>query len=120
MIDLSTRYLGLFLRSPLVASASPLTGRIETLRQLEAAGAGAVVLPSLFEEEIVAESLALHAVLEHGTELFEDSVSSFPTLPDAANALHCSLPLFQIFHRDPTVIVIALLHARTPGSWTRY
>ncbi|HWD47223.1 MAG TPA: dihydroorotate dehydrogenase, partial [Actinomycetota bacterium] len=52
MADLRTRYLGLELRSPLVASASPLTGSLDGLAKLEAAGAGAVVLPSLFEEEL--------------------------------------------------------------------
>ena len=52
MADLHTRYLGLDLRSPLVASASPLTGSLDGLRRLEAAGAGAVVLPSLFEEQL--------------------------------------------------------------------
>ena len=58
MADLRTRYLGLELRSPLVASSSPLTGTLDGLRQLEAAGAGAVVLPSLFEEELAEESAA--------------------------------------------------------------
>jgi hypothetical protein len=52
MADLRTRYLGMDLRSPLVASSSPLTGSLDGLRRLEAAGAGAVVLPSLFEEEL--------------------------------------------------------------------
>ena len=55
-LDLSTTYLGLHLRSPLVASAGPLTRSLDWLLQLEAAGAGAVVLPSLFEEQLVAES----------------------------------------------------------------
>ena len=55
MADLRTRYLGLELRSPLVASSSPLTGSLEGLARLEAAGAGAVVLPSLFEEELAEE-----------------------------------------------------------------
>jgi dihydroorotate dehydrogenase (fumarate) len=52
MADLNTRYLGLELRSPLVASSSPLTGTLDSLLRLEAAGAGAVVLPSLFEEDL--------------------------------------------------------------------
>ena len=55
MADLRTRYLGLKLPSPLVASSSPLTGSLDGLRRLEAAGAGAVVLPSLFEEELAPE-----------------------------------------------------------------
>ena len=56
MADLRTRYLGLELQSPLVASSSPLTGSLDGLRKLEAAGAGAVVLPSLFEEELAEEA----------------------------------------------------------------
>jgi hypothetical protein len=55
MADLRTRYLGMELRSPLVASSSPLTGSLDGLRRLEAAGAGAVVLPSLFEEELATQ-----------------------------------------------------------------
>ena len=58
MADLRTRYLGLELQSPLVASASPLTGSLDSLRRLEVAGAGAVVLPSLFEEELAEEAAA--------------------------------------------------------------
>ncbi len=54
-MDLTTRYMGLALRNPLIASASPLNGEIATLRALEDAGAGAVVLPSIFEEQIIAE-----------------------------------------------------------------
>jgi len=56
MADLRTRYLGLDLRSPLVASSSPLTGTLDGLKRLEAAGAGAVVLPSLFEEDLADEA----------------------------------------------------------------
>jgi dihydroorotate dehydrogenase (fumarate) len=57
MTDLRTRYLGLALRSPLIASSSPLTGSLDGLRGLESAGAGAVVLPSLFEEELAGEAV---------------------------------------------------------------
>ena len=67
MSDLSTTYLGLELRCPLIASASPLTGSIDDLLVLDDAGVGAVVLPSLFEEEIESESPTLHLRLEHGT-----------------------------------------------------
>ncbi|MFN8623021.1 MAG: hypothetical protein U0869_19960 [Chloroflexota bacterium] len=63
-VDLRTRYLGLDLRSPLVASSSPLTGEVHTARRLAEAGVGAIVLPSLFEEEIVHEQLALDNALE--------------------------------------------------------
>ncbi len=68
MPDLSTRYLGLTLRSPLVASASPLCEAIDNIRRMEDAGAGAVVLHSLFEEQIDVESIYLDRYLSHGTE----------------------------------------------------
>src|SRR5690606_4924289 len=64
MVDISTRYLGLDLRSPIVASASPLTRHPESVRRLEAAGAAAVVMPSLFEEEILHEETSLNRALE--------------------------------------------------------
>ena len=66
MADLHTRYLGLDLRSPLVASASPLTGTLDGLRRLEAAGAAAVVLPSLFEEQLTLEGNHIRRLLEAG------------------------------------------------------
>ena len=65
MADLRTRYLGLELRSPLVASSSPLTGTLDGLRRLEAAGAGAVVLPSLFEEDLAEETRAGRGAAGH-------------------------------------------------------
>jgi hypothetical protein len=68
MADLHTRYLGLKLRSPLVASASPLTGSLDGLRRLEAAGAAAVVLPSLFEEQLTLEAEQVARLLEGGAE----------------------------------------------------
>ena len=77
-VDLRTRYLGLELRSPLVASASPLTGAVETARMLEAAGAAAIVLPSLFEEEIIHEEIEINRSLEAGTNAFADWASLPP------------------------------------------
>lgn len=81
-VDLRTRYLGLELRSPLVASASPLTGDPDTARQLQDAGAGAIVLPSLFEEEIVHEEIALDRSLNAGTEQFAEALDYFPSMGD--------------------------------------
>ena len=85
MIDLRTEYLGLELANPIVASAGPLTARIETLIELEAAGASAVVLPSLFEEDIVAAATRSHAVHSTGYEVFAEATTHLPELggPDA-------------------------------------
>jgi len=69
-MDLSTTYLGLKLRSPLVAAASPLSEEIDSIKQMEEAGAAAVVLYSLFEEQLRQDRLELARHLEHGTESF--------------------------------------------------
>ncbi len=68
MVDLSTTYLGLQLKNPLVASASPLSKRLELVQRMEAAGAGAIVMYSLFEEQITSESRHLDYYLSHGSE----------------------------------------------------
>jgi len=86
MIDLSTSYLGLQLRSPIVASASPLTRDLEFVQRLEASGAGAVVLPSLFEEEILHEEVSLNRSLEAGSEHFAEALDYFPAIDDFADA----------------------------------
>ena len=82
VIDLSTRYLGLRLASPLVASPSPLCERLDNVRRLEDAGAAAIVLHSLFEEQIEVESQHLDRYLSCGTESYADSTSYFPDLHD--------------------------------------
>ena len=80
MIDLSTRYLGLSLESPLVASASPLSERLDNIRAMEDAGAAAVVLHSLFEEQIDVESEQLDRYLSHGAESHPEALDYFPDL----------------------------------------
>ena len=79
-VDLRTRYLGLELRSPLVASPSPLTRELDSVLQLVDAGAGAIVLPSLFEEEILHEEIQLNRSLEAGSEQFAEALAYFPTI----------------------------------------
>ena len=75
-VDLTTRYLGLELRSPLVASASPLNGEVSTARMVEEGGASAIVMPSLFEEEILHEEVQLNRALEAGSEHFAEAPPS--------------------------------------------
>jgi len=79
-VDLRTRYLGLELGSPIVASAAPHNNEPAMARRLEAAGVGAIVLPSLFEEEILAEELELNRSLEQGTEHFAEALDYFPAV----------------------------------------
>ena len=80
--DLRTSYLGLDLANPLVPSASPLGHRIESLRALQAAGAAAVVLPSMFEEQIEHEEIQLTGALEAGAESFAEALTYLPDMAD--------------------------------------
>jgi dihydroorotate dehydrogenase (fumarate) len=122
MTDLATRYLGLDLRTPIVASAGPLTGDIEMVRRLVDAGASAIVLPSLFEEEIVHEEVALTLALEAGSEHFAEALDYFP------GAASTRLPAPVDRHLDHLaavceavdVPVIASVNATSSGSWIRY
>src|SRR5512145_506862 len=78
MTDLSTTYLGLNLKNPLVVSASPLSKNIDKARKLEEAGASAIVMHSLFEEQIIHESLELDHYLTRGTDSFAEAMSYLP------------------------------------------
>ncbi|NLT54986.1 MAG: dihydroorotate dehydrogenase-like protein [Actinomycetales bacterium] len=120
MSNLSTNYLGLTLSGPIIASAGPLTGRLDSLCELEDAGASAVVLPSLFEEEVVAEEMSLHAALEQGTDSFAEAQDFFPPseLGDVGPDRH--LRLVEEAKRALSIPVIASVNATRPGSWSRY
>jgi dihydroorotate dehydrogenase (fumarate) len=118
-VDLRTRYLGLDLRNPIVASASPLTGTIESLKRLEDAGVAAVVLPSLFEEQIEHDEMAAHKLMLSGAEISPEAQGFFPELayetgPDQY------LQLIADAKRSLSVPVIPSLNGHTPGGWTRY
>ena len=119
-VDLRTRYLGLELRSPIVASASPLTGEPASARLLEQAGAAAIVLPSLFEEEIVFEEMELDRSLETGSDSFPEALSYFPNIPSFAGAGERYLARLRQIKAQSAVPVIASLNATTVGAWVRY
>ncbi len=118
-VDLRTTYLGLTLRSPIVASAGPLTGDLATLAALEEAGVGAVVLPSLFEEQIEAESLALDSLLAAGAALGPEAIGIFPEL-EPETGPHRHLDLVAEAKRRLRIPVIASLNGTSPGGWVRY
>jgi dihydroorotate dehydrogenase (fumarate) len=120
MTDLTTRYLGLDLPSPIVASASPLTGEPDTARRIEDAGAAAIVLPSLFEEEILHEEVGLTRALEAGSEHFAEALDYFPAVPSIENAGDRYLARLEAIKARCSVPVIASLNATDPGGWTRY
>jgi dihydroorotate dehydrogenase (fumarate) len=119
-VDLRTRYLGLDLRSPIVASPSPLTREPESAAQLVEAGAAALVLPSLFEEEILHEELELDRSLAAGTEQFAEALDYFPAVASYAGTGDQYLDRLRRIKDAVDVPVIASLNASTPGGWVRY
>lgn len=118
--DLRTTYLGMELKNPLVVSASPLGRDIERLIRLEEAGAAAVVLPSLFEEQIDHESYQIHAVMEHGAESFAEALSYLPELTSYNTGPDRYLNLVRRARKELSVPVIASLNGASPGGWTSY
>jgi dihydroorotate dehydrogenase (fumarate) len=118
--DLRTRYMGLELRNPIVAGASPLTATIDSLKRLEDAGVGAVVLPSLFEEQIEHEEMATHDLMLHGAEVSPEARSFFPEMQQASSATDKYLRLISDAKRALKVPVIASLNGYTTGGWTHY
>jgi dihydroorotate dehydrogenase (fumarate) len=119
-MDLSTRYLGLELRSPLVASASPLSNTVDGVRRLADAGVGAVVLYSLFEEQLRREAAADAALADAGTESFGESLSYFPAAAEASPGPHRYLSLLERAVAAVDIPVIASLNGVTTGGWTDY
>lgn len=120
-IDLTTRYLGLELAHPIVPSASPLTGDIDHIHSMVEAGAPAVVLPSLFEEQIEHDALAIHFSLEMGADGFgETPAGFFPELDDYNTGPEDYLGLIRRAKAEVGVPVIASLNGVSTGGWTLY
>ncbi|MDH3754137.1 MAG: dihydroorotate dehydrogenase-like protein [Acidimicrobiia bacterium] len=121
MTDLTTRYLGLTLGHPIVASSSPLTGSIDSLLALQEAGAAAVVLPSLFEEQVEHDSLALDHGFEVGAEFNAETYGGyFPELDDYNAGDEEYLDVLVAAKRELTIPVIASLNGTSEGGWTSY
>ena len=118
--DLRSRYLGLALSNPIVASASPLTGNIDSLKRLEAAGVAAVVLPSLFEEQIEHEEMATHNLMLSGTEMSPEAHGFFPEMQNYRTGPENYLKLISDAKQAIAVPVIASLNGHTPGGWTQF
>lgn len=119
-VDLRTKYLGLDLACPIVASSSPLTGDPAVVKQLEDAGVGAVVLPSLFEEEILNEEVELNRALDAGTDQFAEALGYFPSVPVFKGTGDRYLNRLEKAKKSVSIPVIASLNAATPGGWVRY
>lgn len=119
-VDLRTRYLGLELAHPVVPSASPLTGDLDHLHRLVEAGAAAVVLPSLFEEQVEHEAMALHMGLEWSTGSGEAPSGYLPEVDEYNTGPYQYLELVRSARRELSVPVIASLNGTGAGGWTLY
>jgi len=120
MIDLTTKYLGFELKSPIVASASPLCESVDNLRRMEDAGIAAVVLPSLFEEQLQIESEAIDLNLSRGDDSFAESLSYFPDLRSYNLGPDGYLQLIHKAKKAISIPVIASLNGTSLGGWLRY
>ena len=119
-MDLSTRYLGLTLRNPLVASASPISNTVDGVRRLAGAGVGAVVLFSLFEEQLRHEAEQNARLADAGTDSFAESLSYFPAGADSDAGPRRYLSLLERAAAAVDIPVIGSLNGVTPGGWTSY
>src|SRR5579859_1082121 len=120
MTDLTTSYLGLHLKNPLVASASPLSRRVDQVRQLEDAGAAAVVMESLFEEQINHESRELDHYLNRGTETYAESLTYFPDLEYDHLLPDAYLEHLRRVKLAVDIPVVGSLNGVSSGGWVEY
>src|SRR5437868_14109569 len=120
MIDPTTPYLGLNLRSPLVASASPLSRDVEGICRLEEAGVSAVVLYSLFEEQLHQEEADLEYHLHAGTNSFAESLSYFPQPSEFQTGPEGYLNHIRKTKASVGIPIIASLNSSTLGGWTKF
>jgi dihydroorotate dehydrogenase (fumarate) len=118
--DLRTTYMGLKLANPLVAAASPLSGTLDGLLALEAAGASAVVLQSLFEEQIKHHELKIDSILDSFTDSFAEARDFFPALDGYNTGPESYLHLVEQAKEALSIPVIASLNGVSRGGWTRY
>jgi len=120
MPDLTTTYLGLALKNPLMASASPLSKKVDLVRCLEEAGAAGVVMYSLFEEQITHQSRALDHYLTHGAESYAEALSYFPDLDHYNLEPDIYLEHLHRVKRAVGIPVIGSLNGISPGGWVEY
>lgn len=120
MVDLSTTYLGLKLKNPLVASASPLSKKLDTVKRLEDAGISAVVMYSLFEEQIIHESNELDFHLNQGTESFAEALTYFPDMEKYNLEPEQYLALVSELKKNVSIPIIASLNGVSSGGWVHY
>ncbi|MEM9185076.1 MAG: dihydroorotate dehydrogenase-like protein [Planctomycetota bacterium] len=120
VVDLSTRYLGMELKNPLVASAGPLTWELDTLKKLEDAGASAAVFPSLFEEQIEHEEMELHNYHEFQAYSNAESLTQVPEAVGYKSGADEYLERFEQAKKSVSIPLIGSLNGWTDGGWVRY
>jgi len=120
MVDLTTTYLGLKLKNPLVASPSPLSEKVENVKRLEEAGVSAVVMYSLFEEQITHESLELDHFLNQGTETYAESLTFFPEAGKYTLAPDKYVERVEKTKKAVSIPVIGSLNGVSTGGWIKY
>ena len=120
MIDLSTTYMGLKLKNPLVPGASPLTFEVAKAKKMEDLGAAAIVMESLFEEQIKFEAAELNYFMEHGTESFAESLSYFPEQDEFFMGPEIYLERLRKIKEAVDIPVFASLNGTDAGDWTKY
>ena len=119
-MNLKTNYLGLELKNPLVPSSSPLSRTLDGLRQMEDAGASAIVLYSLFEEQILQETHTLNEHLLQGTESFAEALNYFPEAPEFKHGPDVYLNHIRRAKESLSIPIIASLNGVSDGWWIRY
>ncbi len=120
MVDLTTTYLGMTLKTPLVASSSPLTQKVETVRQLEEAAVSAVVLYSLFEEQIIRESIRQHEDMERGAYSFAEATTFIPEIGRYSIGPETYVQYLSKVKQAVNIPVIGSLNGATTGGWIEY
>ncbi len=119
-MDLTTQYMGIKLKNPLVASASTLTGKIDNIRLLEDAGVAAIVLPSLFQEEIEAEEVRYDHLTSSNDNSWPESSSSFPALANYEHGPVQYLELVRRASKEVDIPIIASLNGISNAGWISY
>jgi dihydroorotate dehydrogenase (fumarate) len=120
MVDLTTTYIGLNLKNPLVASPSPLSEKVENVKRMEEAGVAAVVMYSLFEEQIIHESLELDHFLNRGTDTFAESLTYFPNIGKYTLAPEKYIETLQKTKLAVNIPVMGSLNGVSTGGWIEY
>lgn len=119
-MDLTTTYMGMKLAHPIVPSASPLSRTVDDIRRLEDAGAPAIVMHSLFEEQLEGESHILDHYMDFGAESFSEALSYFPEMDDYGTGPGQYLNLIRQAKEAVNIPIIGSLNGVSPGGWTQY